>query len=437
VNNYFLPKSLGVLLLGFTAFLSGMNSENTQKLDPLAPYFCLCEKLAVPMEGAPIKCNGTEGKPGGKQSIKRIKNRNSLLSNELKKLTSLIEQVREAFKSGILPDPLCSDTSCQIRVPLLLSMFKRYVVGKIEFNNIPAEDRIFLARAYLLHRSKILLETPETKLESSQKKEPYSETIDDKKFLSLAEKNTTIFECKRLVGQNALFFLQTKLTNVLKNTSIPTFGLDTGMGLSTTPCYLSVLALFKFCKETNTPIVIRCSTEDFSQPFGLPQEKNFLKEEPNTILCKIDEQKYPIFVFNAAEDKTVVSPEQPVCIIDGYSAKSSVLQELCTKNSLEKLEDIILAAAAMHYQVGGKYKELYCEKKLPELTTLLSKEKGECSNELAEKYTNSLKAADEFKQIFSVNHIMPSVYKRIKQYEVPLFVKTSNQSNSGNKNKCI
>ncbi len=401
--------SVGVFALATS--LSGMNTTknsietNKQELfnvKPLAPLFRI-EKV------------------GEKFSEKALKN----LPKEMLKAGFEIASKRafEALKAGKLElfDALCSDTACQIRVPLVIELYKRY--RDVVLDAIHPEDRIILARLFLLTAAKRLeykvdsinfSNNPNLSFEENEKARKKKEAVDPnaltetigadaardvlKKRKGIME---VVDESKTLVSKNALTFLQ-QVFESNKEFQLPSIEIapQKKVSICTTPCTLSILALTTYLQECKIPLILRgCSNTE---------EAPFVPTSQDEAMIDTSRDDQSIFIF--PQDAKIADAD-PVCIIDGVIGDKNALIN-CT---LEKLmNEILIPNAAQHPQLAGEKKKYGND-----LRKLNKKEGCKISESVLGLHEKALEKAKEALKVFSIRHIMASTYKQRERF-VPL-----------------
>lgn len=289
------------------------------------------------------------------------------------------------LKSGRLDmfDALCGDTSCQMRVPIVIDLYKKYGTTK-NINDVALKDAQALATLYFLTTIK--------RIDPKRNDETISEKTVAK---ALAIGKDPAKKIIKIAKAYAASIAIAHLTQKVK-TFLPEF--DVIMGntkLKTTPCLCSINALFDYLQQNKIPLVMRSCGENFAQPFIMESDDE----------TKIAAKKHVIAVIGTQKK---LAPETPVCIIDGIiDGDANDKQSYFEKLSSDEFKNIVLVNAALHYQLGGEYKN----KTLDQIFT--SNKNSE--QELLVQYKNLLKTQD-LKKAFKIQHICASTYDKIGNY---------------------
>jgi len=141
-----------------------MKPKNLNHTCPLKPLLFTAALLSLTLPALGIIKNvesaTTSDIPLAPYAIKQEKamgkDKENLVQIELGMLNTAIDPALTALKEGRLEcfDALCGDTSCQLRVPLVIELYLKY--KDVEKSEIPLEDQLIIARLYLLTKAKQL-----------------------------------------------------------------------------------------------------------------------------------------------------------------------------------------------------------------------------------------------------------------------------------------
>lgn len=283
-------------------------------------------------------------------------------------LTALVNGKLQDF------DPLLGDTSCQIRVPLVIALYEKLGANK-NVDLLDKNEQEFLLLAYVLTKAKNTLVNSQGKVEQDEticlyplcKLLASNGAVDESllqkccenkenKWTTATEKivqavvkddeqrrcigalidNAAKFKQKapQVVAFHALQFLEKSLSG----TQLPVVKLDSGV--QTTPCLLSVAALFELVKSKKIPLLLRACRMDFSLPF-ITDINDPARIASNTLMR----------LEGCAKD------DDPICVVDGVVGDSDAF----CKADLKILYESIMLSSAVHYQLGKPYKDTALE----------------------------------------------------------------------------